>query len=145
MIDGVVITKLKQIKDKRGMVMHMLKRTDPVYRRFGEIYFSTVHPSIVKGWHLHKKMTLNYAVPYGKIRLVLYDGRQNSKTKGEIMKIIISPKNYYLVTVPPGIWNAFVGLGKTDSIVANCATIPYDPGEIIRLDPDSAKIPYRWR
>jgi len=145
MIDGVIITKLKQIKDQRGMVMHMLKRTDPVYRRFGEIYFSTVHPGAVKGWHLHKKMALNYAVPYGKIRLVLYDGRQNSKTRGEVMELIISPKNYCLVTVPPGIWNAFQGSGKTDSIVANCATMPHDPVEIIRLDPYSAKIPYRWK
>ncbi len=145
MIDGVVITKLKQIKDKRGMVMHMLKRTDPVFQRFGEIYFSTVHPGIVKGWHLHKKMTLNYAVPYGKIRLVLFDDRKNSKTGGEVMELIVSPKNYRLVTVPPGIWNAFVGCGKTDSIVANCATIPHDPAEIIRLDPFSDKIPYEWK
>ncbi|MCJ7740670.1 dTDP-4-dehydrorhamnose 3,5-epimerase family protein [Candidatus Microgenomates bacterium] len=145
MIAGVKITKLKQIVDERGKVMHMLKRTDPVFQRFGEIYFSTVHSGIIKGWHLHKKMTLNYTVPYGKIRLVLYDGRQNSKTKGKIMKITISPKNYYLVTVPPGIWNAFAGLGKTDSIVANCATIPHDPEEIIRLDPYSDKIPYEWK
>ena len=90
-------------------------------------------------------MTLNYAVPFGEIKLVLYDDRKSSKTKGEVMELILSPQNYCLVTVPPGVWNAFQGLGIADSIVANCATIPHDPEEIVRLDPYFSEIPYQWK
>ena len=55
MIDGVVISPRRQIVDERGKVMHMLKKTDPEFNEFGEIYFSFVFPSGVKAWHLHKK------------------------------------------------------------------------------------------
>jgi dTDP-4-dehydrorhamnose 3,5-epimerase len=122
----------------------MLRRDSPLFREFGEIYFSTVHPGVVKGWHIHKKMRLNYAVPFGRIKLVLYDDRKDSRTKGEIMEIELSPENYCLVTVPEMVWNAFRGMAETDSIVANCATMPHDPEEIIRVDPYKNEIPYKW-
>ena len=144
MIDGVLITPLRQIPDERGKVMHMLRCTDALFTKFGEIYFSFVEPGAVKAWHIHREMTLNYAVPFGKIKLVLYDDRPESPTRGEIVEIFSGPENYQLITVPPRIWNGFKGLGQTISIVANCATIPHDPDEIDRLDPSSGSLPYDW-
>ena len=144
MIKGVMITPLKQIIDERGKVMHMLRCDEEVFQKFGEIYFSCVYPGVIKGWHIHKRMTLNYAVPYGKIEFVLYDDRLNSPTKGELQKFLLSPDNYMLVTVPPMVWNGFKGLGNEMTIVANCATIPHDPEEIERIDPFDSSIPYNW-
>jgi len=144
MIKGVMITPLKQIIDERGKVMHMLRCDEEIFQKFGEIYFSCVHPGVIKGWHIHKRMTLNYAVPYGKIEFVLYDDRLNSPTKGELQKFLLSPDNYMLVTVPPMVWNGFKGLGNEMTIVANCATIPHDPEEIERIDPFDSSIPYNW-
>ena len=145
MIKGVMITPLKQIIDERGKVMHMLRCDEEIFQKFGEIYFSCVHPGVIKGWHIHKRMTLNYAVPYGKIEFVLYDDRLNSPTKGELQKFLLSPDNYMLVTVPPMVWNGFKGLGNEMTIVANCATIPHDPEEIERIDPFDSSIPYNWK
>ena len=144
MIKGVMITPLKQIIDERGKVMHMLRCDEEVFQKFGEIYFSCVYPGVIKGWHIHKRMTLNYAVPYGKIEFVLYDDRLNSPTKGELQKFLLSPDNYMLVTVPPMVWNGFKGLGNEMTIVANCATLPHDPEEIERIDPFDPSIPYNW-
>ena len=144
MIEGVVITPLQQFADERGKVMKMLSKNDLVFSDFGEIYFSCVHPGAIKGWHVHKKMTLNYAVPHGKIKFVLYDGRDDSATKGMIQEIFLGPDNYQLVTVPPFVWNGFKGVGSEMSVVANCASIPHDPAEIDRLDPFDASIPYNW-
>lgn len=144
MIDGVNLTPLRQIHDERGKVMHMLKKTDPHFDKFGEIYFSCVYPNAIKAWHIHKKMTLNYAVPFGKIKLVLFDSRPKSKTEGQLMEIFLGPENYQLVTVPPMVWNGFKGLSREMSIVANCASIPHDPLEIERMDPFSPTIPYNW-
>lgn len=144
MIDGVKITPLRQIHDERGKVMHMLKTTDEHFDRFGEIYFSCVYPDVVKAWHLHQTMTLNYAVPVGRIKFVLYDDRPSSPTKGEVQELILGPDNYLLVTVPPLVWNGFKGLGTEMSLVANCASIPHDPHEISRVDPDNNSIPYDW-
>ncbi len=144
MIDGVIITPLRQLVDERGSVMHMLRRDSPVFREFGEIYFATVHPGVVKAWHLHTQMTLNYAVPHGKIKFVLFDDREDSATKGQLQEVCLGPDNYVLVTVPPGIWNGFKGFGDFTAIVANCATIPHDPDEIDRRDPFDPTFGYDW-
>jgi dTDP-4-dehydrorhamnose 3,5-epimerase len=144
MIKGVAVHPLRRFPDERGTVMHMLRADAPHFERFGEIYFSTVYPRVVKGWHLHRRMTLNYAVVSGMIKLVLYDDREDSPTRSEVMELFVGDQNYVLVTVPPLVWNGFKGVGTTPAIVANCATIAHDPAEIERLDPFSPQIPYRW-
>ena len=144
MIDGVILTPLKQVFDERGKVMHMLREDSPVFSRFGEIYFSCTHPGVVKAWHLHKEMTLNYAVIFGEIKFVLFDDRAESPTRGEVQEIFISPENYMLLTVPPLIWNGFKSVGTQTAIVANCATLPHSQDEIERLPAVDSSIPYDW-
>jgi dTDP-4-dehydrorhamnose 3,5-epimerase len=144
MIDGVLVVPLKRIPDERGTVLHMLKRTDPHFIEFGEIYFSTIYPGVVKGWHKHAEMTLNYACIHGRIKLVLFDGREGSPTKGELTEIFLGPDNHSLVQIPPGIWNGFKGMGSEMAIVANCCTHPHDPSRSLRLDPFDNDIPYDW-
>src|SRR3990170_324964 len=129
MIKGVKITHLKIIPDERGMILKMLRSDDPHFERFGEIYFSLVYPGVVKGWHIHKKMTLNYAVVVGSIKLVLYDDRKNSSTKGGVQEIFLGRENCCMVTIPPKIWNGFKCIGVEPAIVANCSDIPHDPNE----------------
>ena len=143
-IHDVQVTPLRRIPDERGAVFHMLREDSPVFERFGEIYFSTVYPGVVKGWHIHRRMTLNYAVPIGMIKLVCYDDRPDSSTRGEVQELHVGELNYALVTIPPLVWNGFKGEGATAALVANCATIPHDPSEIDRLDPFENEIPYDW-
>lgn len=145
MIEGVTFTPLRQIFDERGKVMHMLRKDSPIFSSFGEIYFSCTYPGAIKAWHLHKRMTLNYAVIYGEIKCVLYDDRPNSRTYGYIDEYFLSPENYYLLTVPPLVWNGWKGLGKHSAIVANCASIPHDPDEIERKPAFDPSIPYDWQ
>jgi dTDP-4-dehydrorhamnose 3,5-epimerase len=144
LIDGVVIKKLSQICDERGKIMHMLRQDDEVFEQFGEIYFSQVYPQVIKGWHLHTKMVLNYAVVFGTIKLVLFDDRKDSPTKGVVQEIFIGEADYKLVKIPVNVWNGFKGVGTTPAIVANCASMAHDPEEIRRLDPFDKSIPYDW-
>jgi dTDP-4-dehydrorhamnose 3,5-epimerase len=144
MIDGVIVKPLKKIPDERGCIFYMLRNDYPEFEQFGEIYFSMVYPNAIKAWHLHKKMILNYAVISGMIKLVLYDDRENSPTKGELMEIFTGEQNYCLIKIPSGIWNGFKEIGDKPAIVANCATIPHDPEEIVRISPFTDKIPYNW-
>lgn len=144
MIDGVSIHPLRRIADERGKIMHMLRSDSPHFQRFGEIYFSCIYPGAIKAWHIHKEMTLNYAVVHGEIKLVLFDEREGSPTRGELQEIFLGQSNYALVTIPPMVWNGFKGIGNEQAIVANCSTLPHDPTEIDRLDPFSKRIPYDW-
>lgn len=145
MIQDVNIKLLKKIPDERGMILHMLRSDDPEFKKFGEVYFSVIYPGVIKGWHLHKKMTQNYAVVYGMIKLVLFDPRKSSPTKGQLMEIYTGEDNYQLITIPPGIWNGYKGIGAKPALVANCATLPHDKNEITRLDPiKNDLIDYDW-
>ena len=143
-IAGVRVTPLRRIPDERGMIMHMLRSDAPHFERFGEIYFSCVYPGAIKAWHIHREMTLNYAVPVGMIKFVLYDDRDASPTKGQLMELYLGEQNYALVTVPPMVWNGFKGIGETMAVVANCATLAHTPDEIARMDPFENHIPYDW-
>jgi len=145
MINGVKVIPLKQIPDERGKIMHMLRSDADHFIEFGEIYFSVVYPGVIKGWHLHKEMVLNYAVPQGMIKLVLFDDRKNSSSKGELMELFIGEDNYSLIQIPALVWNGFKGVGVTPALVANCASIPHIPDEIVRKDPFTKEIPYDWR
>jgi dTDP-4-dehydrorhamnose 3,5-epimerase len=144
-IDGVHVVPLRRIPDERGCIMHMLRADAPHFQRFGEIYFSGVYPGAIKAWHIHKVMTLNYAVVAGTVKLVLFDDRPSSPTNGELMELFVGEHNYCLVTVPPLVWNGFKGCGSAMALVANCATHAHDPDEIAREDPFGSRIPYDWR
>lgn len=143
-IDGVIIKTLRKIPDERGCIYHMLRSDDPDFEKFGEIYFSLVYPGAIKGWHRHREMTLNYAVIVGMIKLVIYDDRPSSPTKGNLVEFFIGEENYSMVKIPPGLWNGFKGIGNKQAIVANCSTHPHRPDEIERMDPFSPDIPYDW-
>jgi len=143
-VKGAKVIPLRRIPDERGTVLHMLKRTDPHFLNFGEIYFSTVYPGVVKGWHKHKEMTLNYACVFGRVKLVLYDDRASSTSRGSIMEVFLGTDNYSLAIVPPEVWNGFKGMSDPYAIVANCCTHVHDPRRSTRLDPTSNAIPYDW-
>ena len=144
MIDGVKVIPLKQIPDERGKIMHMLRSDDPHFEEFGEIYFSFAHPGVVKGWHEHTKQTQNYAVIQGMIKLVLYDNRKDSSTYKEVMEVFIGEDNYQLARIPIGIFNGYKAIGTKTVIVANCATLPHEPDEMLRYDPHGSVVPYEW-
>lgn len=143
-IDGLRITPLRRIPDERGAVFHMLRADSEGFEGFGEIYFSTVYPGVVKGWHLHHEMTLNYAVPVGMIKLVCFDDRSESPTRGNVVELHIGELDYALVTIPPKVWNGFKGAGAGTALVANCSTTPHRADEIERMDPFDNDIPYDW-
>ena len=76
--------------------------------------------------------------------MVLFDQRDKSSTKNKFQEIILSPKNYSLVTIPPNIWNGFKGLDTKESIIANCLTLPHNEKEMVRKDPFDKSFNYKW-
>ncbi|HEX2927886.1 MAG TPA: dTDP-4-dehydrorhamnose 3,5-epimerase family protein [Ruminiclostridium sp.] len=145
MINGVIIKPLRKIPDDRGTIMKMQENSDVEFKGFGEIYFSTVYPGVVKGWHLHENATLNYCVVKGMIKLVMYDGRKGSKTEGILEELYIGDSNYCLVQIPDGVWNAFKGIGQETAIVADLITVTHDKDKMRRMDPHNNElIKYDW-
>ncbi|MDA8121893.1 MAG: dTDP-4-dehydrorhamnose 3,5-epimerase family protein, partial [Deltaproteobacteria bacterium] len=84
MIDGVVIKQLKVIPDERGRLMEILRVDDEIFSKFGQVYLATGYPGVVKAWHYHKVQTDHFCVVKGTMKVVLYDSRDGSPTKGEV-------------------------------------------------------------
>jgi dTDP-4-dehydrorhamnose 3,5-epimerase len=144
MIQGVTIKPLKVLSDERGQLMHMLRVDDDVFKKFGEIYFSVVNPGVVKAWKKHLKMTQHFAVPRGNIKLVIYDDRAGSVTRGTVQEIYVGQNNYQLVCIPPLLWYGFGAENQEPAMIANCSDIPHDPKEVELRPLDDPGIPYAW-
>jgi len=143
-IKGVVIKPLKRIPDERGTIMHGVRK-DTMLNEFGEVYFKKLYKGVINGWHVHEKLILNYICIHGMIKLVLYDMRKDSRTRGSLQEIFIGDDNYCLVHIPPGIANGSKGLHAPFSILCNVASEPHDPKiKYKRVDLHSKEIPYDW-
>ena len=139
-ISDILVTPLRRVETIGGDVLHGMKQSDPGYAGFGEVYFSWVSMDIVKAWKRHTQMTMNVAVPVGKVRFVFRC--VNSDDIEEFRVEEIGEDRYVRLTVPPGIWFGFQGLGTPQSLVMNIASIPHDPNEVERML--LSDINYKW-
>jgi len=147
MISGVKVKKLKMIPDERGMVMELLRADEELFSKFGQVYLSTVYPGIVKGWHFHKVQTDNFCIIKGMAKVVLYDPRPDSASRGEVQEFFMGEQNPVLLQIPPGVVHGMKGIGNGPAYMVNCPTEPYDhdqPDEF-RRPPNDPEIPYNWR
>lgn len=143
-LDGVICEPLNIIRDDRGSVMHMMNVQSPWFERFGEVYFSTVKPKVVKAWKRHREMTQHLVVPIGMIRLVMFDSRSDSKTYQQLQVVDFGIDDYQLIKIPNGLWYGFQGLSGHDALIVNCADMKHDPTEVDRLPYDAPQIPHQW-
>lgn len=141
MINGVEINSLRQIPDNRGTVKHFVKADD--VDTFAECYITTIYSGIIKGWHGYVTKTIHYCVPYGMVKLVLFDGRKGSITYQEIQEIYVGTEDYKRITIPPGVYNAFQGISPMSLIVV-VANEVFDESRTIRLSTEDGSIPYDW-
>jgi dTDP-4-dehydrorhamnose 3,5-epimerase len=146
MIAGVIIKKLKVIPDERGRLMEILRADDEMFKGFGQVYMTTAYPGVVKGWHYHKKQYDNMAVVKGMMKIVLYDSRPESATRGEINEIFAGEHNPVMVHIPPYVYHGFKCISEEEAVVVNTPTDVYnyrEPDEF-RVHPHENDIPYDW-
>lgn len=146
MINGAHVKRLKCVPDERGRLMEILRADDDLFTRFGQVYLTTTYPQVVKAWHYHKKQDDFITCVKGMLKLVLFDDRDGSPTKGEIDEFFIGDYNQVLVRVPKMIYHGWKCISQEEALVINVPTEPYDresPDEY-RLDPHANDIPYDW-
>ena len=144
MIEGVVVKPLKQFTDERGKLMHMLKASDELFEKFGEIYFSVCNPGFVKAWKMHKKKVSFYCVLDGIAKIVLCDMRKESSTFGHIEEIVAGEDNYIIIRIPAGVAHGFTPKNNKQILLANLTTEPYDPSDNFDIDYKTDEIKYKW-
>ncbi len=137
LIDGVRVRELKQVHDERGYLMELMRKDWEQFEEFGQVYMTSAYPGIVKAWHYHKEQTDNFVCVFGMAKVVLYDAREDSTTKGRINEFFTGEKRPMLITIPPLVWHGFKSVGPDKAVIVNIPTKLYDYDE-----PDEHRVPY---
>jgi dTDP-4-dehydrorhamnose 3,5-epimerase len=146
LIEGVKVRNLSPIPDERGWLMELLRSDWEEFEKFGQLYITTCHPGVVKGWHYHKKQTDHFVCLKGMAKVVLYDAREGSKTKGMINEFFMGERHFILLKIPPLVYHGFKGTGNEQAWILNIPTEAYkyeEPDEF-RIPYNSKEIPYDW-
>ena len=147
MIDGVVVKKINLIPDERGWLQEILRCDDEIFTVFGQVYFTTTYPGVVKGWHSHKEQTDFVVCIKGMIKLVLYDDRAASPTHNDVNELFIGELMPRLVKIPNGVVHGWKCISPETSYIINIPDKPYnyDNPDEFRINPFDNDIPYNWK
>jgi len=146
LIEGVRIKRLKMLPDERGCLMELLRSDDEFFIAFGQVYMTTAYPGAVKAWHYHKHQHDHFAVVSGMAKVVLFDARPDSPTKGRLNEFFLGRRNPTLLQIPPMVYHGFKCVSQEETIIINCPTRPYNylnPDEY-RIPAHNNEIPYDW-
>ena len=146
LIEGVIVQPLRVIADERGRLMEILRNNAPHFQKFGQVYLTTAYPGVVKAWHYHMGQQDTFAVVKGMLKLVLFDSRDGSPTKGVVNEFFLGEHNPIFVVVPKLVFHGFKGIGTEEALVINVPTEVYkyaSPDEY-RCPPHENDIPYDW-
>lgn len=148
LIEGVKYKRLKVYPDERGVLTEIFRNDDEDFmgEKFGELITSVCYPGAVKGWHIHSVQTDRLAVISGMAKIVLYDGRADSPTKGVINEFFAGERNPIFLLVPPGVYHGLKAIGDQPAITLGLPTETYiyDKPDEFRVHPHSGEIPYDW-
>ena len=146
LIQGVRTKALKVVSDERGRLMEMLRADDELFLKFGQVYLTAAYPGAVKAWHYHERQTDHFVCVRGMMKVVLYDDREGSPTRGTINEFFIGDHNALLIQIPPLVFHGFKCVSEHEALVINIPTETYDYGspDEYRVDPHDGGVPYSW-
>jgi dTDP-4-dehydrorhamnose 3,5-epimerase len=146
LIEGVAVRGARVMPDERGRLGEIMRADDPWFVKFGQVYFTTTYPGVVKAWHFHRKQTDHFYVAKGLIKIALYDERKESASYGEVNELYLGEHRAGLVRIPPGVQHGWMCVGETEAYIINVVSEMYDhkdPDEF-RTPPHENHIPYDW-
>lgn len=148
MIEGVEVRDLQVNTDERGHLVEMFREDWELYDPEPAMsYYSMSYPGVVRAWHRHDRGQVDHFVcPKGRIKVGIYDDREDSNTQGDLDTFVIGEHNQQVVRIPGDCWHGFKAIGDEPAFLINFPTNLYDyenPDEE-RLSPDTDEIPLDW-
>ena len=119
MIRDVIIKQITKNNDQRGWLAEIFRQDELVFNP-AMAYMSLTNPGVVRGPHEHVQQSDCFVfLGPGSFQLYLWDGRENSETKGEKMEIIVGEDNPSLVIVPPGVIHGYKCISEVSALSIN--------------------------
>ncbi|OHY73455.1 dTDP-4-dehydrorhamnose 3,5-epimerase family protein [Priestia aryabhattai] len=136
-IKGVKTKKLIKHCDDRGFFAEVLRDDDNLLSNFGQISWSTSYPGIIKAFHYHEYQDDIWFFPSGNVRVVLYDLRENSSTRGQTDIYYMGENNPIILLIPKNVAHGYQVLGGKAATIIYCTTKSYNS-----IQPDEKRIPW---
>ena len=145
-IAGVAVTALKLMPNEKGRLMEVQRADDPHFPGFGQVYVTQSFSGVVKAWYRHAKQIDQLAAISGLVKLVLFDDRAQSVSRGSVCQIMLGELAPKLVRIPPGVWHGFKAVGDSSALLLHINSEPFcfEAPDEERIDPDDPRIPYAW-
>jgi dTDP-4-dehydrorhamnose 3,5-epimerase len=146
-IDGVLVERLTPKVDHRGSLTEVIDFDHPFWQEpIVWSYLITIRPGRIKGWGMHERQADRYFVVTGDVRVVMYDDRPDSPSRGRFRQEFFTDESRGLVRIPAGVWHADQNWGVRDAMIVNFPTRAYDREnpDKRRIDPRSGEIPFDW-
>ena len=147
-IDGVVVREVLHVLRDHGVVTENYRSEwDPTGLPVVHVYQSRLFPGAIGAWSCHEKSIDRLFVNQGHVKIVLYDGREESPTSKQLMELHVGDARPTFLVIPKGVWHGLQNLGTADALVLNYPTRAYDyeDPDHWRLPYDTEQIPYTWR
>lgn len=146
-IDGLVVREVKHVPRDHGVITETYRPAwDPTGAPIVHIYQSRLFPGAIGAWSCHMKAVDRLFCNQGFLKVVLYDDREESGTRGMINELYVGDARPTFIVLPPGIWHGLQNVGPVDALVLNYPTLAYDyeDPDHWRLPHDTSEIPYEW-
>ncbi len=140
-IEGVEVKELVTREDDRGFFREIIRETDPFFSEFGQWSHSMMYAGTAKAWHHHKRQT-DWWYAIGSLKVALYDLRQDSPTKGNLVEFFMGDRFAQCLKIPPGVAHGCRALELSHLLYLTSAV--YDPEDELRVPHDDPNIGYDW-
>ena len=146
-IRDVVVKPLVTHSDDRGYFREVLRDDDHLLSRYGQTSVTKTYPGVIKAFHWHAKQDDIWYVADGMARVVLYDRRPDSPTRGVTQVIYAGENNPVVIAIPIGVAHGYQVLGPKPVLLFYHVTQAYDPKapDEMRLAFDDPEIGFDWR
>lgn len=147
-IDGVVAREVLHVPRDHGVITETYRAEwDPTGLPVVHVYQSRLLPGAIGAWSCHTKTFDRLFCNQGHLKVVLFDGREESRTFGRVYELFVGDARPTFIVLPTGIWHGLQNLGTNDALVLNYPTRAYDyeDPDHWRLPYNTEQIPYTWR
>jgi dTDP-4-dehydrorhamnose 3,5-epimerase len=137
-IHDVVFRPTRPVPHEDGHVTEVARASwDVIGGPVVQVHVTTTLPGRIRAWGLHQRSTDRLFVVSGLVKIVVFDGRLDSPTRGYVNEFSVSEKNPGLLVVPPNLYHGWKNIGTSEAVVINMPTSMYNYEE-----PDALDLPW---
>jgi len=148
LVDGVTVREVLNVPKANGYLTEIFRRewVEPD-THVDQVFQVVLEAGAVSAWHGHASTLDRLFVASGLVRIVLFDGRENSPTQGVVNELRFGTIRPALVTIPPQVWHGVQNMSATGmAVIVNLVdrAYDYDDPDHWRLPADTPQIPFRF-